>query len=108
VLQHASAAQERGIIPQSAEAATVVDSILDGTPTHQHRRQLLAQLEAGTDARAERYWQLVGIINGWPSVPAHVPAFECSSPRSTPTANQPSRNSSAAPGRRSPGSAPPI
>lgn len=28
------------------------------------RTQLAAQLEAGTDARAERYWQLTGIING--------------------------------------------
>lgn len=40
------------------------------------RTQLAAQLEAGTDARAERYWQLTGIINGWPPFPAHVPAFE--------------------------------
>ena len=37
---------------------------------------LLEQLEAGTDARAERYWQLLGIINGWPPFQTHVPAFE--------------------------------
>jgi len=30
----------------------------------------------GTDARAERYWQLLAIINGWPPVPATVPAWE--------------------------------
>lgn len=34
------------------------------------------QLEAGTDARAERYWQLLAVIKGWPPFPAHVPAFE--------------------------------
>ena len=28
------------------------------------------------DARAERYWQLLGIINGWPPFQPHVPAFE--------------------------------
>jgi hypothetical protein len=37
---------------------------------------LREQLEAGTDARAERYWQLLGIINGWPPFQPHVPAFE--------------------------------
>ena len=33
-------------------------------------------LETFTDARAERYWQLLGIINGWPRRPATVPAFQ--------------------------------
>ncbi len=28
-----------------------------------------------TDARVERYWQLLGVLNGWPPVPAAVPAF---------------------------------
>jgi hypothetical protein len=38
--------------------------------------EALAQLEAGIDARAERYWQLVGVINGWPPHSARVPTFE--------------------------------
>ena len=29
-----------------------------------------------TDARVERYWQLLAIINGWPARPATVPAWE--------------------------------
>lgn len=32
-----------------------------------------AQIELGTDARAERYWQLMATINGWPPIPAQVP-----------------------------------
>ena len=40
------------------------------------RHQLADRLAAGTDARAERYWQLLAIINGWPPVPATVPAWE--------------------------------
>lgn len=43
----------------------------------EHRRaELLQGLEVFTDARAERYWQLMGIINGWPPFQPHVPAFE--------------------------------
>jgi len=30
----------------------------------------------GTDGHVERYWQLLGIINGWPPIPTMVPAFE--------------------------------
>jgi DNA-binding transcriptional MerR regulator len=76
VLEHAGAARERGVAPESAEGARVLGRVLAGTPDDRRRPGLLAQLEAGTDARAERYWQLVGIINGWPPFPAHVPAFE--------------------------------
>jgi DNA-binding transcriptional MerR regulator len=60
VVEHAGAARERGVAPQSAEGAAVLDRILAGTPNDQRRPELLAQLEAGIDARAERYWQLVG------------------------------------------------
>jgi DNA-binding transcriptional MerR regulator len=76
VMEHAGAARRQGIAPESAEAAAVVDVILGSPAAGQQRQRLLAQLEAGTDARAERYWQLVGIINGWPPFPPHVPAFE--------------------------------
>ncbi len=34
------------------------------------------QLATGTDSRAERYWQLMAIINGWPPVPTQVPEME--------------------------------
>jgi DNA-binding transcriptional MerR regulator len=34
------------------------------------------QIATGTDTRAERYWQLMATINGWPQWPAQVPAAE--------------------------------
>jgi DNA-binding transcriptional MerR regulator len=34
------------------------------------------RIESGTDARAERYWQLMATINGWPQFPAQVPRAE--------------------------------
>ena len=40
------------------------------------RSALADRLEAGTDARAERYWQLLATVNGWPPVPTTVPAWE--------------------------------
>jgi DNA-binding transcriptional MerR regulator len=76
VLAHAGPAAEQGLAPGSDEGAAVLDRILAGTPGDQRRPQLREHLEAGTDARAERYWQLLGIINGWPPFQAHVPAFE--------------------------------
>ena len=76
VMEHAGPAARQGVAPESDEAAAVLDFILAGTPGDQRRPQLREQLEAGTDARAERYWQLLGIINGWPPFPPHVPAFE--------------------------------
>lgn len=76
VLEFAGSARERGVVPGSREAAEVVEAILAGSAEDRHREQLLAELEVFTDARAERYWQLTGIINGWPPFPARVPAFE--------------------------------
>ena len=76
VLEHAGAAAGQGVAPGSGAGAAVLDRILAGTPGDQRRPQLREQLEAGTDARAERYWQLLGIINGWPPFQTHVPAFE--------------------------------
>jgi hypothetical protein len=54
----------------------VLDRILATTADDQRRRELLTQLEISTDARAERYRQLMGVINGWSAFPPHVPAFE--------------------------------
>ena len=76
VLEYAGPAAAQGLAPESDEGAAVLDRILAGTPGDQRRPQLREQLEAGTDARAERYWQLLGIINGWPPFQTHVPAFE--------------------------------
>lgn len=34
------------------------------------RAALAERFASGSDPRAERYWQLLAIINGWPPVPA--------------------------------------
>jgi hypothetical protein len=65
--ENATAAVLRGCPPDSAEAAHVVDRILEPTAGGQHRAEVLAQLEVLTDPRIERYWQLTAIINGWPA-----------------------------------------
>jgi DNA-binding transcriptional MerR regulator len=61
--------------PGSPEAEAIVAELLPafGNPP---RAQLADRLAAGTDARAERYWQLLAIVNGWPPIPTTVPAWE--------------------------------
>jgi DNA-binding transcriptional MerR regulator len=60
----AGEALRRGIEPGSAEGARVLEAILAGTAGSRQRGTLLAQLEAGTDPRVERYWQLTAVITG--------------------------------------------
>jgi DNA-binding transcriptional MerR regulator len=77
---------ERGhaaaIAPGSQDAARILDEIVPafaGPADHPadpaFRARLADRLAAGTDARAERYWQLLAIINDWPPVPTTVPAW---------------------------------
>ena len=42
----------------------MLEAILAGTAGSRQRGTLLAQLEAGTDPRVERYWQLTAVITG--------------------------------------------
>jgi DNA-binding transcriptional MerR regulator len=60
----AGEALRRGVRPGSAEGARVLEAILAGTAGSQQRGTLLAQLEAGTDPRVERYWELTAVITG--------------------------------------------
>ena len=76
VAEHAGRALAAGIAPGSREGRAVLDQIVPpGTPPAE-RARLAATLETFTDARVERYWQLLAIINGWPQPPSAVPAFE--------------------------------
>ncbi|MFD6280998.1 hypothetical protein ACFWFI_36370 [Streptomyces sp. NPDC060209] len=66
----------------SAEAAPVLDSLtalyaetFARTADAALRRRLLTRLETGSDPRAERYWQLLATVNGWPVPPSPAPAF---------------------------------
>jgi len=76
VTEHAGQALAQQIAPGSPEGQAVLDRILGPETSAARRTQLLAQLETFTDARVERYWQLLAIINGWPAPPAAVPSFE--------------------------------
>ncbi len=46
------------------------------TDSRAYRAELAQQLAAFSDARVERYWQLIGVINGWPESPSLMPAYE--------------------------------
>jgi len=61
-----------GIAPASAEGQAVLDHLVPAAA----RPATLHQLQTFTDARVERYWQLLGIVNGRPPFPPAVPAFE--------------------------------
>jgi DNA-binding transcriptional MerR regulator len=67
-----------GVAPGSAEAERLVAELLDdGRADAPDRRTALAdRLATFTDARVERYWQLLGVLNGWPPFEPAVPAVE--------------------------------
>jgi DNA-binding transcriptional MerR regulator len=72
VLEHAGQALADGIAPGSPEGQSVLDRLVPAA----ERPVVLAQLETFTDARVERYWQLLGVLRGQPPFPPAVPAFE--------------------------------
>lgn len=81
--ERVAAATAAGIAPGSPEAGPVTDELvaaysrLFGKPdTPQFRAWLLESTHSAIDRRYERYWQLLGIINGWPPVPSVTPAAE--------------------------------
>ncbi|MDA0179245.1 MerR family transcriptional regulator [Solirubrobacter phytolaccae] len=75
VSEHAGSALAAGLDPASDEAAAVVDEVHPVFPGALSPAALADRLEVGLDPRAERYWQLLAIINGWPPVPTTVPAW---------------------------------
>jgi len=64
------------LVPGTAQAEALVAELLDdGRPTTPERRSALAdRLATFTDARVERYWALLGVLNGWPTWEPSVPA----------------------------------
>jgi DNA-binding transcriptional MerR regulator len=83
VASRAGEAQAAGIDPGSPEAAPIVAEMIGdyadslGKPdSPEFRRWLIGMVDTFTDARAERYWQLLATINGWPPIPSVVPAWE--------------------------------
>jgi DNA-binding transcriptional MerR regulator len=76
VTEKVGPASEAGIDPAS-DAATPILSELVGawaaasgrTDDDAYRRELLDHFDATIEPRAERYWQLLATINGWPPFP---------------------------------------
>jgi DNA-binding transcriptional MerR regulator len=83
VAEHGERARADGVRPGTPAAEAALAAILpafagpgDDPADPAWRARLADRLETGTDARAERYWQLLAIVNGWPPVPTTVPAWE--------------------------------
>lgn len=81
--ERGDAALDAGIAPESAEARPVVDELAAAYAQHtgqadgpEFRTWLRQLMEASSDRRYERYWQLLGVINGWPAAPSVTPAAE--------------------------------
>lgn len=81
VAELAGEAVVRGVSPASDEARAVLNPIVDALrgerpDTPGLRAATAERLATGTDSRAERYWQLLAVINGWEPWPTMTPAFE--------------------------------
>ncbi len=81
VAEHAGAALATSVDPASPEAAAVLIPILDALRGDQPdspelRADTAARFEQGNDRRVERYWVLLGVINGWAPFPSMTQAFE--------------------------------
>jgi DNA-binding transcriptional MerR regulator len=82
VAARAGAALDAGVRPDEPAAAAVVAELVAayagaaGRPnTPEYRRELVAAVRTGYEPRAERYWQLMAVINGWPERPSQLPAW---------------------------------
>lgn len=84
VAERAGAAVQDGVDPASdagraivAELAGRMAQLYGTTDGPGFRAQLAEMIETFTDRRVERYWELLGIINGWPRrAPSATPAWE--------------------------------
>ncbi|HEV7649318.1 MAG TPA: MerR family transcriptional regulator [Actinophytocola sp.] len=70
----AGEAMEAGHAPSSPEGRALARTVADAMG--ESPAAAADTIERGTDARAERYWQLMATINGWPQWPSQVPKAE--------------------------------
>lgn len=80
VAEQAGAALSAGVDPRSPEATgaltEIVDALRGESPdTPELRASTAERFAMGNDPRVERYWQLLGTVNGWPAFPSMTPAF---------------------------------
>jgi DNA-binding transcriptional MerR regulator len=83
LFERAESALAEGTAPQSAAGRAVADELArasapaDRDPDDpEYRRELADRFARGADRRAERYWQLLAIMNGWPPIPSRHAAAE--------------------------------
>ncbi|WP_405144586.1 hypothetical protein OG589_42475 [Sphaerisporangium sp. NBC_01403] len=76
VIEHAGGAVAAGVAPGSPEGRLILDQIVDAGMPAEERARLAAQVETFTDRRVERYWKLMGVLNGRAPFPSSAPAFE--------------------------------
>lgn len=76
VMEHAGGAAAAGVSPGSAQGQEVLTRIVDPGLSDEQRLRLAGEVETFTDRRVERYWELLGVLNGWPAFKPSVPAFE--------------------------------
>jgi DNA-binding transcriptional MerR regulator len=82
VADRGGAALAAAVRPDDPAAAPVVDELVAAcaaatgrTDSPAYRRELAAAVRVGYEPRAERYWQLMAVINGWPERPSQLPAW---------------------------------
>ncbi|WP_432927978.1 MerR family transcriptional regulator [Microbispora sp. CA-135349] len=74
-LEHANQAIAESITPESAEGRSVLNHIIKPGISTDERSELQRWLETVADARVERYWHLIAVLNGREPAPTAMPAF---------------------------------
>lgn len=74
----ATEALTAGVAPESARAREYVLRVIPAEVSAADRRKLAEGWATFTDRRVDRYWRLLGVLNGWPprGEDQAVPAFE--------------------------------
>jgi DNA-binding transcriptional MerR regulator len=75
VLEHAGAAVDTGIAPESSAGRTVPNRIVPADLPAAEVVSLVEWLDTVAEPRVERYWQLLSLVNGRAPAPPAVPAF---------------------------------
>jgi DNA-binding transcriptional MerR regulator len=76
VVEHAGAAVAAGTAPGSPEGQAVLARIVEPGMDAADRDQLADTIDTFTDRRVSRYWDLLGILNGWGRAPSQIEPFE--------------------------------
>ncbi|HYH31853.1 MAG TPA: MerR family transcriptional regulator [Pseudonocardia sp.] len=76
VVEHAGAAVDAGTAPDSPEGQAVLARIIEPGMDAAARDELADTMDTFTDRRVMRYWDLLGILNGWGRPAARPEPFE--------------------------------